>query len=181
MKLFTILASTMLVANAADDQDTLTISAKEKQKVAHLKKNWPKMTTEFFRNPANDGTAKRPVGAHRFADRMDRHMAKWHEEMVDTWHRCGRASMDPDFLRMDDERFNHNDPFKGMTQLTNQYKKWIEFQIYNGCTKQADSENYVSILTTRKYQCLKLYSVEPNQVVRSSSPIQILSLRQRHQ
>ena len=33
--------------------------------------------------------------------------------MVNKWHLCGRASMDPEFeQRMGDERFDHNDAFK---------------------------------------------------------------------
>ena len=141
MKLFSVFA--LLVAT--DAQETITINNKEKQKVAHLKKNWPKMLDEFFRNPAAAGHAKRPFGACRFANKMESNMSYWHDKMVDTWHRCGRASMDPDFLRMDDERFNTQDPFKGMTGLTNQYKKWIEAQIHVGCENQAESERYVSI------------------------------------
>merc|ERR1719278_1569484 len=85
----------------------------------------------FFTNAAH---ASRPVGAARFAGKMKTKMAKWHE--------CGRASMDPTFERV--ERFDHTDPFKGMTQLTNQYKKWIENQIHNGCEKQAESERYLN-------------------------------------
>ena len=94
-----------------------------------------------------DGTARRPVGAARFADNMKLKMAKWHDVMVDKWHECGRASMDDWFERMLDEpeRFNHNDPFQGITQLTNKYKEWIVRQIHNGCETQAREQHYVSI------------------------------------
>ena len=54
--------------------------------------------------------------------------------------------MDDSFERMLDEpeRFNREDPFKGMTQLTNKYKEWIMRQIHNGCETQAREQHYVS-------------------------------------
>ena len=55
--------------------------------------------------------------------------------------------MDDSFERILDEpeRFNREDPFKGMTQLTNKYKEWIMNQIHNGCETQAREQHYVSI------------------------------------
>ena len=104
-----------------------------------------------------DGTARRPVGAARFADNMKEKMANWHEVMVDKWHECGRASMDDSFERMLDEpeRFNQNDPFQGMTQLTNKYKEWIIRQIHNGCETQAREQHYVSIEGQLLYGLIK--------------------------
>ena len=104
-----------------------------------------------------DEMARRPVGAARFADNMKTKMAKWHEVMVDKWHECGRASMDDSFERMLDEpeRFNREDPFKGMTQLTNKYKEWIMRQIHNGCETQAREQHYVSIEGQLLYGLIK--------------------------
>ena len=52
--------------------------------------------------------------------------------------------MDPDFERMTEDRFNHEDAFKGMTGVTNQYKKFIAAQIHVGCDNQKEQEHYVS-------------------------------------
>ena len=100
----------------------------------------------FFKSES----AKRPIGAARFAESMKTKMATLHDTMVNKWHECGRAGMDASFERMLDEpdRFNHNDPFLGMTQLTNKYKEWITRQIHNGCRVQAREEHFVSILGT---------------------------------
>ena len=133
---FAVLATTFA-------QDEVTINWKEKQKVDRLKKNYAKMLDMFFIN--NPGAAK-PVGAVRFGTSMKVKMAKWHDVIVDSWHRCGRASLDPTFERSEDDiRFNHYDPFQGMAQLTNQYKKFITNQIHNGCRVQARERFLVSI------------------------------------
>ena len=68
-----------------------------------------------------------------------------HAKIVDSWHTCGRAAMDPEFERMTEDRFNHENPFKGMTGVTNQYKKFIDNQIHNGCDNQEEQQHYVSL------------------------------------
>merc|ERR1739838_92695 len=133
--------SLFIMASAAA-QDVVTISNKEKQKVAHLKKSWPKMLNQFFRIPAADGSARQPIGAVRFADKMEYHMNNLHAKIVDSWHTCGRAAMDPEFERMTEDRFDHQNPFKGMTGVTNQYKKFIDNQIHNGCDNQEEQQHY---------------------------------------
>ena len=76
-----------------------------------------------------------------------------HEKIVNSWHTCGRASMDPEFERMTEDRFDHTNAFKGMTGITNQYKKFIDNQIHNGCDNQKEQLHYVSfnsLLTKRQ-------------------------------
>ena len=62
--------SLVLTANAQD----VTISHKEKQKINHLKKNWPKMIDLYFVNPAIP--AKRPISAVRFGEKMKQKMSQ---------------------------------------------------------------------------------------------------------
>ena len=113
---------------------------KEKQKINHLKKNWPVMVDLFF---TNNPDAKRPAGAQRFAGKMKDKMAKLHDKIVDKWEECGRASLDDDFDPRS-IRFDMTDAFKGITGLTNQYKKFIENQIMGHCEKQTQEMHYVS-------------------------------------
>ena len=57
--------------------------------------------------------------------------------------------MDPEFERMTEDRFDHQNPFKGMTGVTNQYKKFIDNQIHNGCDNQEEQQHYVSLKKKR--------------------------------
>ena len=98
------------------------------------------MVDLFFTN-AND--AKRPVGARRFAGSIKDKMEKLHEKIVEKWEECGRASLDDSFDPRS-IRFDTTDAFKGITGLTNQYKKFIENQIMGHCEKQTDEGHYVS-------------------------------------
>ena len=68
--------------------------------------------------------------------------------------------MDPDFMRMTEDRFNHEDAFKGMTGVTNQYKKFIAAQIHNGCDNQKEQEHYVS------FNSLCVDKTKPNEILK---------------
>ena len=137
------IAALTLLGSVFAQSDEVTITNKEQKKVKHLKRNYAQMLDLFF---INNPDASKPIGAARFGNGLKEKMSKYHDIMVDAWHRCGRASIDPSFERMITEeiRFNHFEPFKGMAQLTNQYRKWIENQIHNGCRVQAREQYFVS-------------------------------------
>ena len=86
----------------------------------------------------------RPKGAKRFGENMLEKMPKWHDVMVSKWEECGKASFDDSFDPRSVDRFDHNDPIKGMTQLTNKYKEWIQRQIHFGCQTQKNKNHFVS-------------------------------------
>ena len=88
----------------------------------------------------------RPGGAKRFGNIMLTRMPELHDIMVNKWEECGKASFDDGFDPRSVDRFDHNDPIKGMTQLTNKYKEWIQRQIHFGCETQRNKKHYVSHL-----------------------------------
>ena len=98
------------------------------------------MVDLFFTNNVD---AKRPAGAQRFAGKIKNKMATLHDQIVDKWEECGRASLDDSFDPRG-LRFDTTDAFKGITGLTNQYKKFIENQIMGHCATQTDEGHYVS-------------------------------------
>ena len=173
MKLFLM----SLIATSLAKKEPVEIGWKEKQKVGHLKRNYAQMLDLFF---IENDQASKPVGAVRFGTQLKEKMAKWHEMMVDTWHRCGRASLDPSFERMIDEeiRFNHFEPFKGMTQLTNQYKKWIERQIHTGCRTQREQQYFVSD-TFKSYLTKLAFLVETRPFIRKAAKVEVLQICRR--
>ena len=65
--------SALALIFTANAQETVTIGHKEKQKINHLKKNWPIMLDKFFINPTVP--AKRPISAARFGNGMKNKMA----------------------------------------------------------------------------------------------------------
>ena len=66
--------SALALIFTANAQETVTIGSKEKQKINHLKKNWPKMIDLYFVNP--EIPARRPESAARFGNLMKTKMER---------------------------------------------------------------------------------------------------------
>ena len=98
------------------------------------------MVDLFF---TNNPDAMRPAGAKRFGEKMKAKMANLHQVMLEKWEECGKAMLDDSFDPRG-IRFDHTDAFKGITGLTNQYKKWIDGQIMGHCATQTEEEHFVS-------------------------------------
>lgn len=109
-----------------------------KKKMDHLEKVTPVMLTMYFSDNRGDPDGRANAAA---ADRVSsRFIGNFHAKLAgikQLWMDCEEADLGNTLARVDiDGRFDHLDPKKAFTQITNGYIFMLDGLINSGCKQQ---------------------------------------------